>query len=139
MPRLVGCPNPRAGKIQILLVRCRGPASAKHDGLAHKSIARTLKERKTKSPPGKKGGKGAVQPPPQKPAVSPTLTSQEVPTQDVTKLLAGGGAPTPTPTQQEPLISGIDPPTTPPRESVANADNKLSTGFTPKTPRADIK
>ena len=25
MPRLVGCPNPRAGKIKILLVRCRGP------------------------------------------------------------------------------------------------------------------
>ena len=61
------------------------PASAKHDGLAHKSIARALTEKKTKSPPGKKGGKGAVQPPPQKPAVSPTLTltSQEVPTQDV--------------------------------------------------------
>ena len=82
------------------------PASAKHDGLAHKSIARTLTEKKTKSPPGKKGGKGAVQPPPQKPAVSPTLTSQEVPTQDVAKLLAGGGTPTPTPTQQEPLTRG---------------------------------
>ena len=59
------------------------PASAKHNGLAHKSIARTLNEKKTKCPPGKKGGKGAVQPPPQKSTVSPTLTSQEVPTQDV--------------------------------------------------------
>ena len=29
-------------------------------------------------------------------------------------------------------------PTTPPRESVANADNKLSTGFTPKTPEQTL-
>ena len=133
-----GLPKPAGRKDPNPASKVSRPASAKHDGLAHKSIARTLNERKTKSPPGKKGGKGAGQPPPQKPAVSPTLTSQEVPTQDVTKLLAGGGAPTSTPTQQEPLISGIDPPTTPPRESVANADNKLSTGFTPKTPEQTL-
>ena len=90
-----GLPKPAGRKDQNPASKVSRPASAKHDGLAHKSIARTLEERKTKSPPGKKGGKGGVQPPPQKPAVSPTLTSQEVPTQDVTKLLAGGGAPTP--------------------------------------------
>ena len=133
-----GLPKPAGRKDQgNPASKASRPASAKHDGLAHKSIARALTE-KTKSPPGKKGGKGAVQPPPQKPAVSPTLTSQEVPTQDVAKLLAGGGTPTPTPTQQEPLISGIDPPSTPPREFVASPINKISTGFTPKTPEQTI-
>ena len=133
-----GLPKPAGRKDPNPASKVSRPTSAKHDGLAHKSIARTLNEKKTKSPPGKKGGKGAVQPPPQKPAVSPTLTSQEVPTQDVTKLLAGGETPTLTPTQQEPLISGIDPPTTPPRESVAYSDNKISTGFTPKTPEQTL-
>ena len=135
-----GLPKPAGRKYQgNPASKVSRPASAKHDGLAHKSIARALTEKKTKSPPGKKGGKGAVQPPPQKPAVSPTLTSQEVPTQDVAKLLAGGGTPTPTPTQQEPLISGIDPPSTPPREFVAYPINKISTGFTPKTPEQTLK
>ena len=136
-----GLPKPAGRKEQgNPASKASRPASAKHDGLAHKSIARALPEKKKKSPPGKKGGKGAVQPPPQKPAVSPTLTltSQEVPTQDVEKLLAGGGTPTPTPTQQEPLISGIDPPSTPPREFEAFPLNKISTGFTPKTPEQTI-
>ena len=52
---------------------------------------------------------GRLTPSPEARSISDS-TSQEAPTQDVTKLLAGGGAPTPTPTQQEPLISGIDPP-----------------------------
>ena len=133
-----GLPKPAGRKDPNPASKVLRPASAKHDGLAHKSIAQTLNEKKTKSLPGKKGGKGAVQPPPQKSAVSPTLTSQEVPTQDVAKLLAGGGSPTPTPTQQEPLISGIDPPTTPQREFVAYPINKISTGFTPKTPEQTL-
>ena len=42
-------------------------------------------EERTPPPPGKKGEKGAVQPPPQISGASPTLNSQEIPTQDVEK------------------------------------------------------
>ena len=59
----IGLPKPAGRKDQgNPASKVSRPASAKHDGLAHKSIAQALTEKKTKSPPGKKGGRPTPSP-----------------------------------------------------------------------------
>ena len=77
-----GLPKPAGRKDPNPASKVSRPASAKHDGLAHKSIARTLKERKTKSPLVRKGVRGPSNPLPRSPLCRRPLPPKRSPLQN---------------------------------------------------------